>query len=118
MHAETGDAQYKTTSKENLNYGRTTAMGYGMKVMHDSDKLGLPYRQYIWKGGTYAADLKDDKDNPDPRAGQDWCFGYGEQEWLAGKTFTAVKKEASGEPNKTPAVLPKGRINCDTGAVL
>lgn len=70
------------SNAEKLNYGRTKGIVYGMAVMHDADKLHLPYRQYIWQGGTYAADLTDAAGNPDPRAGQAWCFGYGEQEWL------------------------------------
>jgi hypothetical protein len=53
---------------------------YAIQVRNE--KYGLPYRQYIWQGGTYAADLTDVAGNPDPRAGQAWCFGYGEQEWL------------------------------------
>lgn len=37
-------------------------------------RLGLPYRQYIWFGGTYPAGHAN--------AGQDWCFTYGEEEWM------------------------------------
>lgn len=48
--------------------------------MRDTDKLNLKKRQYIWQGGTYP------RSNPDgtahPKAGQAWCFVYGEQEWL------------------------------------
>jgi|SRR5690554_394696 len=60
-----------------------TAIEYALDILHSADKgIALPYRQYIWKGGIYAADLKDAQGNPDPKAGQDWCFGYGEEEWL------------------------------------
>jgi hypothetical protein len=47
-----------------------------------NEKYGLPYRQYIWQGRTYEADLTDAEGNPDPRAGQAWCFRYGEEEWI------------------------------------
>ncbi len=46
----------------------------------------INYRQYIWQGGTYP------RSNPDgtahPKAGQAWCFVYGEQEWLSGVSYS------------------------------
>tara|TARA_Y100000588_G_C14234824_1_gene916805 strand:- start:661 stop:927 length:267 start_codon:yes stop_codon:yes gene_type:complete len=41
-----------------------------------------PYRQYIWQVGTYDTDLTDADGSPDSRAGQSWCFGYWESEWI------------------------------------
>jgi hypothetical protein len=83
--------------------------------MHDADKLHLPYRQYIWQGGTYAADLTDAAGNPDPRAGQAWCFEYGESEWLSGTTFSTVSQNASDTDARGNPHTPQGRIDCTTG---
>lgn len=65
-------------------------------------------RTYIWKGGTYQA--------PDPKAGQEWCFAYGEKEWVDGKVWDDIRKEAMG--NVVLNKLPKGRVNCSTGVAL
>jgi hypothetical protein len=53
----------------------------------------LPYRQYIWKGGKYpkyelnadGTTKTDAQGNPvlHPKSEQDWCFAYGEQEWMS-----------------------------------
>lgn len=87
-------------------------------------KYGLPYRTYIWEGGKGVDTNKDGHigDNPttpDVVEGADeketsWCFAYGEKEWMAGKIFKTVSKEAEGSLDK-PA---KGRINCTTGVSL
>lgn len=61
------------------------AMKYAIEIMHN-DYLPFGYRTYIWQGGMYPADLTDAEGNPDPRAGQAWCFGYGESEWISGAT--------------------------------
>jgi len=76
--------------------------------------LDLPDRIYIWDGGKYPVDLKDASGQPDPKAGTQWCFAYGEKEWVAGTKFDDVKGEAKGSLDN-PA---KGRINCSTGEEL
>jgi hypothetical protein len=101
------------SNAEKLNYGRTKGIVYGMAVMHDADKLHLPYRQYIWQGGTYAADLTDAAGNPDPRAGQAWCFGYGESEWLSGTTYAQARQNASDTNADGGHQTPIGRVNCN-----
>ncbi|GAA6135447.1 hypothetical protein NBRC116188_22370 [Oceaniserpentilla sp. 4NH20-0058] len=55
---------------------------YSIDVRNSADKFNLPYRTYIWKGGTYPANLTDENGNSDPKAGTDWCFAYGENEWM------------------------------------
>ena len=55
---------------------------YSLKVRNKAGTFENHLRQYIWQGGTYPADLTDAAGNPDPRAGQAWCFGYGESEWI------------------------------------
>lgn len=72
--------------------------------------LGLTHRIYIWKGDKYPATLPTGL--PHPKANQDWCFAYGEKEWVDGKVFKNVAKAAKGTLDK-PA---QGRINCVTGA--
>lgn len=51
---------------------------------------------------------------PDPKAGTDWCFVYGEREWIDGKKFKNIKLEVIG--NAALEITPKGRVNCTTGA--
>ena len=85
------------TDDEKAIYARTTAMVYALRIMHDEDKLGLPYRSFIWQGGTTEEDANGDGDtedvlDDDPRtevegdsineAEVPWCFAYGEEEWL------------------------------------
>ena len=56
--------------------------------MHTPQRyIALPWRSYIWLGGTFPADLTDANGQPDPKAGTQWCFAYGEEEWLAGGTI-------------------------------
>lgn len=71
-------------SQSHAGTGKTAAaMNYALDTLHTVSRgIGLPYRQYIWQGGMYPANLTDAAGNPDPRAGTAWCFGYGEQEWL------------------------------------
>jgi hypothetical protein len=84
----------------------------------------LPYRTYIWKGGTYPPFLLNDAGEPQldtdgnpishTQAGQAWCFGYGESEWLAGTKYDDLKKEttryAEGHPKTTDY---DARVNCE-----
>lgn len=88
------------TSATSVTRNRT----YAIEVMR---RYGIPARTYIWKGGTYAA--------PDPRAGQDWCFAYGEKEWVDGKKFNKAKEDAKGDLLAVPKIQPIGRVNCSTG---
>src|SRR5690606_24267511 len=90
-------------------YGRTVGMRYAMQIMHDEDKLGLPWRNYIWKGGQepdqvpqFDSDgemVVDSEGNPvmvqNPSAGQDWCFSYGERSWLTEGSLMDAKLAAS-----------------------
>ena len=88
-----------------------------------NQRLGPPYRQYIWIGGVYPAT----KPNPDagkegqpdtiphPYANQTWCFGYGEEEWIGGKSFKNVRQEARGDPLALPPIPGKNNIDCTSG---
>ena len=86
-----------------------TAMHYAIDILQgDGPSVDFPPRQYIWLGGQYAADLTDEAGLPDPKAGTDWCFAYGEVEWLAGKKWTKVKEKASPTD-------PAGNMKTTTG---
>jgi len=76
------------------------------------ETFGLPKRTYIWKGGTYPADLTDENGNPDPKAGTEWCFKYGEEEWMDGEKFEEVKKAANTEDKYGNPQTPIGRTQC------
>jgi hypothetical protein len=79
--------------------GRCSSCKYSIEVRNV--RYGLPYRQYIWKGGKYPKyDLdadgevkKDAQGNPilHPKSEQDWCFAYGEQEWIGGVKWSDAK---------------------------
>lgn len=94
--------------------------------MHDNDKLKLEYRTYIWKGGKYPKYemdaegnvKKDAADQPilHPKSEQDWCFAYGESDWMAGTSFSIVQENAKGDALAVPPKLPVGRINCISGS--
>jgi len=64
----------------------------------------------------FAEDLTDADGNPDPRAGQAWCFGYGESEWFSGTTWQSAHDAAlDRNPDTGEAQTPEGRIDCATG---
>jgi hypothetical protein len=67
--------------------------------------FGANLRTYIWKGGTYRA--------PDPRAGQPWCFAYGEREWVSGATWQSAYDDAQDRnPDTGEVQIPQGRVSC------
>ncbi len=82
------------TGESTVNASRKIAMEYGMSLMHDADKLNLPYRSYIWEGGNGVdtngdgaiADIADDPDTPEDETVVEtivpWCFEFGERDWL------------------------------------
>ena len=69
------------------------AMLYAMDIMHDANKLNLPYRRYKFQGGTgvdvngdgSVADIVDDLSTPQNEEVIEttvpWCFDYGEEDW-------------------------------------
>jgi hypothetical protein len=96
-------------------------------------------RTYIWEGDPIPLQIPDANfegdgdppmiDNPDPNAGQTWCFEYGEEEWIEhtvngdgsvsyGPSFTATLTAARGDYLAVPAVPAVGRINCNTGVEM
>jgi hypothetical protein len=93
-------------------------------------------RTYIWRGGTIPAQIPDPDfegdgdapmiDNPDPNAGQAWCFAYSEEDWVdysivggnvvLGPRFEQIAQDASPVNEDNDPQTPVGQINCETGA--
>lgn len=91
-----------------------------------NEKYGLPYRTYKWKGGKNPEDMPilDADGNPElesddvtqkvhPDAGKDWCFAYGESEWMSGENWASVKQKASPKTARGVWQTPAGQINCN-----
>ena len=45
-------------------------------------------------------------------AGIDWCFAYGEIEWMSGVSWTDTKDAADSEDAIGNYKTPIGRVNC------
>lgn len=85
--------------------GKCPSCAYSISIKNT--KFGLPKRTYVWAGN-------DDDNNGEP----DWCFAYGEEEWVSGEAFEGIKLLARGDLLAEPQILPEGRINCTTGAEI
>jgi hypothetical protein len=72
--------------------------------------LGLTHRTYIWKGDKYPATLPSGL--PHPKANQDWCFAYGEKEWVEGSAWKKIKAKAFDKTPDGEIQTPVGRITC------
>jgi len=83
--------------------------------------FNLPFRDYVWEGGKgvdlngdgIVADLPPDPTATPPFAGLiettvPWCFAYGEEDWLVGRSYSTVKKNALGSVLSPPV----GRFTC------
>jgi hypothetical protein len=76
--------------------------------------LGLPSRQYVWFGGKWPKYETDDEGNIKTdvsgqpilhsKSEQDWCFAYGEGEWMSGENWNSIKKNAENFANGLPVV--------------
>lgn len=109
-HKELEKIKYAERSdEERLEFGRTVAIKYAMNVMHDTNKINLPKRSYIFEG---AAEVPDNPATPELEYKAAWCFAYGEEEWLAGKVFDDVKKAANSEDKYGNPQIPEGRAQC------
>ncbi|GGY59961.1 hypothetical protein GCM10011297_35310 [Bacterioplanes sanyensis] len=71
---------------------------YSIEVRNQADLFAGHLRRYVWMGGTAAADISTDDDlEIEIRAGEEWCFVYGESEWVSGAT---VIEEGVSGPKK------------------
>ena len=57
-------------------------------------------------------DLLPFPNTPEDESQEEWCFAYGEKEWLEGKLFSDLRNKAIGSLD-SPAI---GRVHCNTGA--
>ena len=67
----------------------------------------LPFVTYIWHGGIQPDEIpqRDEDGNiitgennlpvmvENPEAGQEWCFAYGEREWMDASVFNTVREQ-------------------------
>lgn len=86
-------ATIKNGNFKQTHYGYLMAIKEKTWNYRPADGGYLPYRTYIWKGGTIDA-----KTTTDPNTGvvtttpaQDWCFAFGERDWSSGTTFDDAK---------------------------
>jgi len=60
---------------------------YTIEVRNDDEILAGHLREYIWHGGTAMEDIDTNNDGEvDIQTGEDWCFAYGEEDWVSGAT--------------------------------
>ena len=88
---------------------------YAIQIMR---RYGIPARTYVWVGARfdYVRDASgvvipdaNGQPVPHPNAGQpEWCFAYGENEWMTGNNWTDVQLAAVGSILRPPV----GRIAC------
>lgn len=84
--------QYVPDSKENTGL-ICHSCRYSIDARNKPNVLENNLRRYVWYGGKYPLTLPDGT-TPHPNAGQDWCFAYGEKEWVDGKKWKDMWKNA------------------------
>jgi hypothetical protein len=103
------------------------AIKYAMSVMHDSNKLNINKRTYIWEGGkgldvNKDGKIKDIAANPDAippviavvETTIPWCFKYGEQEWVSPEKHPLTKINLNWQGYKDLATANSTRrITCE-----
>lgn len=78
---------YDSDSVKNVSAGRIChSCKYSIEIRGHA--FGLDnLRKYLWLGGIATADINTDTDpEPEILAGQEWCFVYGEEDWVSGAT--------------------------------
>ena len=88
---------YKKTSSRNTG-NICHSCRYSIEVRENI--FGANMRAFIWYGGTYPSGHVN--------ADQNWCFAFGEHDWVGGRTWSSVRVSAFGNV-LTPSV---GRISC------
>ena len=71
--------------------------------------FGMNYRTYLWKGEKYPLILPTGAAHP--KAGQDWCLGYGEKEWINSVQYSSALSQTKRIAN---GVSKTGDINYAT----
>ncbi|GGY59558.1 hypothetical protein GCM10011297_35080 [Bacterioplanes sanyensis] len=100
--------QYDEDSTRNIGAGgrdgNYTADGtchsckYSIEVRNQAGLFAGRLRDYVWLGGIATADINTDADpEVEIRAGEEWCFVYGESEWI---THETVLDEGTGQQRR------------------
>lgn len=90
-----------------------TSMQFTIEIRNTRNNkgLGLPYRQYVWKGGETLDDQNGNGEQDPGEEMKSWCFVYGEEEWINNVSFQKTKD------NTERHVLGRGNsslINAET----
>ncbi|WP_323816513.1 hypothetical protein [Cellvibrio sp. NN19] len=114
------------SESEKVLFSLTEAVRYAMWIMHDSDKLALPMRTYVWKGGEGVdvngdGEIKNVPANPAANPVQaeiieetvEWCFAYGESDWVGGVSWEDKLNNAKAIDEFGGYKLPVGRASCN-----
>ncbi|ASP40166.1 hypothetical protein CHH28_16440 [Bacterioplanes sanyensis] len=71
---------------------------YSIEIRNEAETFAGHLRDYIWLGGTATTDINIDADPEiEIRAGEEWCFVYGESEWI---THETVLDEGTGQQRR------------------
>jgi hypothetical protein len=77
-----------------------TKFGYAMRIKEHTQSLNevdgyLPFMTYLWVGGRFPpTQIVGGEEVVHPQAGQpEWCFAYGEEDWVRGVNFASAKNQ-------------------------
>lgn len=98
---------YQEAGATDVQKSKIVAIKHVMETLKNQSKPDqniLPYRTYIWEGGKYPPFQFTETGElvlgetgvpaVHPKAGEDWCFKYGEDEWFSRLKFDDVKKQS------------------------
>jgi hypothetical protein len=85
---------------------------YSTEIRNAENVLAGHLRSYVWRGGVYP--LVSPNGAQHPNAGQQWCIGYGEAEWLSGVSFTGATSQTRRVVNGNPREGDRSYVtNCN-----
>jgi len=92
-------------------------------------RFGLPYREYVWQGGTTEVTTPDDPETEDVDESSTeqvpWCFAYGEEEWIDpyeieylgfdddGNEIVLTRNATFSDYEIRASNLPEYRVDCE-----
>jgi hypothetical protein len=97
--------------RSSLTTEQISGMRYAMRIMHDTNKLNLPHRRYVFEGGL-GFDSNGDGIISGIETTTPWCFAFGEQEWVSGGIFNQIKAAADNFDAAGRPQTPVGQIPC------
>lgn len=83
------EKNYTEISEQNNDGLKCSSCTYTIDVRNK--QFGLPYRAYVWKGEDVWNDINKNNVKDDGEI-TEWCFGYGEKEWVGAKKHPITKK--------------------------